>query len=108
MNKKIKHHLEDLKNIDAQRKAWLVLSALVIFVLGFVIFDFTRLKDLHLLWTAGVIGITLSVIWWYWAMRIINKVIAHRVEEIEVLSDLCETVKDLKEDVRKNFIKDVD
>lgn len=108
MEPKLKNHLRDLKIINAQRRAWLVLSALVIVVIGFIIFDNSRLVELHLLWTVGISGLVLSVVWWYWAMRIINKLVVHRKEETEVLIDLCESIKEIKEDVRKNFTNTVD
>lgn len=108
MEHKLKNHIKDLKSIDKQRKAWLMLSALVVFVVGYIIFDSQRLEQHHLLWSVGAIGLVLSVVWWYWAMRLINQLVEHRVEETEVLSELCVSVREIKEDVRKNFIKDVD
>ena len=105
---KLERYLKDLKKIDIQRKAWLALSALAVISIGFIIFDTTKLESIHILWTVGSIGIVLSVFWWYWAMRVIDKVVSHRTEELEVLSELCETVKDLKEDIRKTYVKNVD
>ena len=95
------NQLKDLKELDIQRKLWLMLSALVILVLGFLIVDSLYLEEHNLLWTVGALGITLSVVWWYWAMRLINKLITHRVEEVEVLEDLCVSIKEIKEDIKK-------
>jgi hypothetical protein len=104
----LNQHQEELSKIDIQRKAWLVLSALVFVAAGAVIFDATRLEELHILWIITSLGIILSVVWWYWTMNIINKVLTHRNEEIKVLIDLCNEVKSIKEGIRKNGIDRLD
>ena len=108
MQKQINEHFKDLKSIDNQRKAWLVLSAVVVVAVGLIIFQSTRLQDLHILWTIGSLGIVLAVVWWYWAMHIINKIVSHRAEELEILVDLCETIGHLKDELRKSYGKGVD
>jgi hypothetical protein len=101
-------HLEELKKINTQRKAWLVLSLLGYISAGAVIFDATRLDELHILWIITSLGIMLAVIWWYWTMSIINKVLTHRTTEIVVLIDLYDDVKSITEDILKKDIKDID
>ena len=102
MNKNLITHLTDLQKLNTQRKAWLVLSALVMCVIGFIIFDNHELSKLNILWVVGAVGITLSVVWWYWAMRLINKMFMHRKEEIEILGALFESVVELRDHIRKN------
>jgi hypothetical protein len=101
----LENHLEEIKKINAQRKAWLVLSVLGYISAGAVIFDATRLDELHILWAVISLGIMLSVVWWYWTMSIINKVLTHRTNEIAVLIDLYDEVKSIKKDI---FKKDID
>lgn len=108
MHEKLKNHPKELSNIDWQRKAWLVLSAFVVVCVGFIIFDASRLRDLHIFWTVGTLGIVLATVWWYWAMRTINRMLIHRNEELEVLNELCITVKEIKVDILKEYKKDVD
>jgi hypothetical protein len=101
----LENHLEELKKINAQRKVWLILSALGCISAGAIIFDATRLEELHILWAITSLGITLAVVWWYWTMSIINKILTHRTNEIAVLIDLYNEVKSIKEDI---LDKDID
>jgi len=96
-------HLEELKEMNWQRRAWLMLSALVLIVIVFLVFDNSTLEHQRLIWPFGVLGITLSVVWWYWSMRLIGRLITHRKEETEVLLDICESVKEMRDEVRKSF-----
>lgn len=99
MSKLLSVQIENLKLIDKQRKAWLVLSAFVIAVITFLIFDHEKVKVYGILWQIGVLGLTVSVVWWYWAMRMIRHLIKSRMEEILVLVELYESVKQVKEEV---------
>ena len=108
MENKLKAQLNDFKAIDRQRRGWLTLSAFVIAVIAFVIFSPNTLREYHILSIVGILGITLSVIWWYWAMRTVNILIHHRQEEVEVLQDLCLEIKEIKDDVRNSLAKDLD
>ena len=108
MDVRLTKQLRNLKTLDNQRKAWLVLSAFVITVLGFLIFDHKQIAEYGLLWQIGILGITVSVVWWYWAMRMISKLIQYRVEEVQVLLDLYESVIKVKEEVLNLPPNDVD
>lgn len=108
MDKRLTDQLDNLKRLDNQRKAWLMLSALVIFVIGFLIFDHTHLIEYGVLWQIGVLGVTVSVVWWYWAMRMINRLIQYRMEEVQVLIDLYSSLIAVKEEILELPDKDVD
>ena len=104
----LKTHLATLKKITQERKAWLVLSAFVMLVISFLIFDNKELADYGLLWPVSTLGIVLCVIWWYWVMRIIRLMLVHKKEEVEVLLEIVEDVKEIKAEVlevRKSFSK---
>ena len=108
MDKRLESQLFDLKRFDLQRKAWLVLSAFVMAVLIFVIFDYKHLIEYGILWQIGVLAITVSAVWWYWAMRLISQLIQHRIAELQVLSDLHETLVIVKNEFLESSTKDVD
>jgi hypothetical protein len=98
MDKRLEVQLFDLRRFDFQRKAWLVLSAFVMAALVFVIFDRKHLIEYGLLWQIGILAIIVSSVWWYWAMRLINQLIQHRIAELQVLSDLHETLVIVKKE----------
>jgi predicted membrane protein len=99
----LRQHLEDIKKYDVQRKGWLVLSAFVVTIILFLIFDHSEIVKHGFLFPFVVAGITLSVVWWYWSMRLIKQLLQHRKEETEVLMDLCDAIKEVKQEVR-NFL----
>jgi hypothetical protein len=100
MDKKLSRHLKNLKLFNNQRKAWLALSAFVVLVIGKVVFDQTILENHHYVWAMISIGLTISVTWWYWTMRLIRQLIDHRRDESEILYDIVASIRDIKEDVK--------
>jgi ABC-type bacteriocin/lantibiotic exporter with double-glycine peptidase domain len=100
MDKKLSRHLKNLKLFNNQRKAWLVLSAFVVLVIGKIVFDKTILENHHYVWAMVAVGLTISVVWWYWTMRLIRQLIDHRQQESEILVDIVNSIKDIKEDVK--------
>jgi len=101
----LKKHLKEIEKLQFERKAWLVLSAFVIVSVIYLIFNFHDLSMYHHLVPVGILGIILCVVWWFWSMRIIKKLMTHRTEEIEVLISIHESIKEIREDVRKSFPK---
>ena len=102
MEHKIENQFKAISAINTHRKMWLMLSACVIAVIGFTIFDRDLLFQYNLMWILGILGITISVVWWYWVMRLINKLVHLRIEEMDVLAELCKEVKEIKQNIREN------
>ena len=100
MDKKLSRHLNHLKLFNNQRKAWLGLSIFVIVAAGKIIFDQTVLDSHHYVWAMVSAGLIVSIVWWYWTMRLVRQLIDHRMEESEILVDIVNTIKDIKEDVK--------
>ena len=100
--------LVELKKLEWQRKAWLVLSAFAVTVIAFLIFDTDQLTEYGILWPTVIVGITVSLLWWYWAMQMIKKLVIYRTEETKMLMEICSSIKELKEDIHKTIAKDVD
>ena len=96
MNTKLEKHLLAAQTIDKQRRAWLVLSALVIVVLGIIVFDGPYLNKMNIQWTVGSICLILTVVWWYWVMNLAYKVIKHRLSELELLDGVCVDMLEVK------------
>jgi ABC-type bacteriocin/lantibiotic exporter with double-glycine peptidase domain len=103
MKTKIKKHIEELHIIDSQRKGWLVLSAFVASGLLGIIFGWNAVQQYHLVWLVVSGGLIVSMIWWYWTMRLINHLIHYKVTESEILSDIVEDIRMIKNEVRKSY-----
>lgn len=95
--------LKELKTLEVHHKAWMIFSMVIVLIIGLLVFDLNELRQAGLLWPISVFGILISVAWWYWSMRLIKILMRHRKEETEVLIDIFETIKDMKEDLRKNI-----
>jgi len=100
---RLKKHLAGLKQIDTQRRWWLVLSAAVVFTIGYITFEWHFVHTTDYSWL--IIGATLvtAAIWWYWTMRVIRHFIDFRKEETEILIDIIKEVREIKDEVKKTF-----
>jgi predicted membrane channel-forming protein YqfA (hemolysin III family) len=106
MNKKLRKHIEELHIIDSQRKGWLVLSAFVASgVLG-IIFGWNTVQEHRLVWAVVSLGLIISVIWWYWTMRLVRHLIHYKVTESEILTDIVQDIRYIKKEVIKNTSED--
>jgi ABC-type bacteriocin/lantibiotic exporter with double-glycine peptidase domain len=103
MKIKIKKHIEELHIIDSQRKGWLVLSAVVAAGLLGIIFGWNAVQQYHLVWLVVGGGLIISMIWWFWTMRLINHLIHYKVTESEILNDIVEDIRAIKDEVRKTI-----
>lgn len=104
MSIKLKEHVEDLHKIDNQRKGWLVLSAFVVSAITGIIFGWNWVHSNHLIWLFVSAGLILAVVWWYWTMRLIRHLIQHKVTESEILTEVIEDIRYIK----NNLIKPLD
>lgn len=95
-------HISDLKYFDNQRKAWLVLSAFVILAVLGIIFEWHKIESSVWLWTLGTSGIVVSVVWWYWTMRLIRGLLEFKIEEANLLSDIITDLKEIKQNLSKH------
>lgn len=103
MDSKILNNLKSLNNLNRERVFWLRMSAFVVIVSLLTVFNWTFLIKNNLIWLIGGGGILIAVIWWYWTMSIIRKLIGFKTVETEIMSELISDIKDIKQDVRKNF-----
>ena len=100
---RIKHHIEDLKKIDTQRKQWLVLSAFVAAMISVIIFNWDFRGDRSVSLVLGSMGLIVSAVWWYWTMRVVRHLICFRAEETELLYSIVEEIREIKKDVKETF-----
>lgn len=94
-------HQQDLKNLSNQRRHWMFLSCLVVIVVISIIFKWEYLHQSHLLlWTVVSLGLTVSMVWWYWSMRLIKQLLDYRILESRILFDIYLTIGEIKKDVK--------
>jgi hypothetical protein len=87
---------QSISKLNIERKLWLALSGLVI-AASFVLFlGWNTIQINHLQWVFVTSGITVSIIWWFWAMRLIRIILNHRLVEVEILHEIVNDIKDIK------------
>lgn len=93
MDQKLINNLKDLDGLNRQRTFWLRMSSLVVFVVVLVIFNWDYVVSRDLLWVFVSSGLIITIIWWYWTLSIVRKLIAFKAEETALLYEI---IKDLK------------
>jgi len=103
--KKILTHIEKLHIIDNERKGWLLLSSFVAAgVLG-IVFGWSSVQESHLIWLVVTSGLVLSVVWWYWTMRLVRHMLDFKREESEILMGIVKEIRYIKNKVIKDLDK---
>lgn len=105
---KIKRHIDELKAIDSQRKKWLFLSMFVTFAVTGIIFQWDYVQTSRLIWVLASLGLLVSVIWWYWTMKLIRLLINYKISEYEILGSIVSEVRQVHQEVKNNFEQTVD
>lgn len=99
---KIKKFKKDVESLNLQRGIWLVLSAVVfVAMLAFGLsWNFLVSLHSHVVWTAVVSsGLTITVVWWYWTMVMVRKLLIHQDNVIAILIEITSDVKSIRNHV---------
>ena len=107
MVKLIKAQIEELRELDKQRIAWLRISGFVAVAIIAVIVDWHYVKNTGWGWLLVSTGLAVSAIWWYWTMIVVRKILHQKSLESEALIDLINDIKEIKQEVKK-FTKPLD
>lgn len=100
MVKTLQKHLNDIKQFDKDRIFWLRLSGFVAIAILLIVADWTLIGTNSVYWVLVSTGLVLSAIWWYWTMKMVRALLNHRLAEVEILSDIINDIKEIKQDVK--------
>ena len=92
---------QDVEKFEKQRTYWLVFSFCISVFLVLLFLFWKELGNLHghLQHSIGFLGIALTVVWWYWTMYLVKKLIDYQKSMIYILSDINNEVKYVKDDI---------
>ena len=91
-----------LEKIESQHRLWLIAGLIFVFsIVDAFINILLSISDRQFLWLLALGGITISVAWWYWVMNTVSRLAYQRRREHEVLQDMIEQVRLLKETLPK-------
>jgi len=97
---KITKHLEEVNRLTFQHKLWLLLSGVVATIIVVFFIDRNIIQNSNAFWIIIGLGAAITVVWWYWTMKIVHRLISHRREESEILHDLVKCIREIREDVK--------
>jgi hypothetical protein len=97
----LKSHLSSLRSIEKQRIIWLRLSGFIAVAILAIIFNWEVIYRHHLSILVVSLGLVVSVVWWYWTMIIIRKLITARMTENKLLLQLVDDFEDLKKIIKE-------
>lgn len=103
MVEKLNQHLQEIKEFNQQRLCWLRLSGFVTIVAVLIFLDWDDIVSNKYIWVMFISGITLAIVWWYWTMTLIRKLLTHKQHETEILSDIVQEIKAIRTNVAENF-----
>ena len=99
MEQKINHQIKKLNKLDTERKSWLMVSVFsIISVLG-IIFGWNDIIVFKLQYVFAGTGLIVSVLWWFWTMRLIRLLIDHRINEAETLKEILIDIKSIRREI---------
>lgn len=100
MKTNLKTHLDTLVALDRQRIIWLKISGFISVAIIAIIIGWDSIHRNHLSFFIASIGLTVSVVWWYWTMIIVRKLINARITENKMLTQLAEDFEELKKAIK--------
>ena len=101
MANKLQTHIEKIKKFNNDRTTWLRLSGFVVISIILIVIDWTIIGNEKIHWVLISTGLILSVAWWYWTMRLVRELLNNKLSEMEILSDIVNDIKEIKDDIKK-------
>jgi hypothetical protein len=98
---KLKTIQQALDKFDTERVFWLKLSGFIVAILLSSIWQWDYIQSHHLGWFIFTVGTSVSVLWWFWTMKLIRTTLYHRSEEVNVLIGIVEDIKAIKDQVKE-------
>lgn len=102
MIQELRLHIEELKKIDSHRKVWMFLSAFVVATVIGIIFRWDYVMQSKFVWLVSSLGLTISMVWWYWTMRLVRYIVHYKSTEAIILQELIDEIRFIKTEVMKN------
>jgi ABC-type bacteriocin/lantibiotic exporter with double-glycine peptidase domain len=98
---KLKIHIEKLNEISNQRKGWFFLSFFVSISIIGIIFGWNFIHENQFFWILTCLGLLISMIWWYWTIKVLRHLLEHKKMESEILGEIIEEIRKIKDEVKK-------
>jgi len=98
----LKKYTQECEEFERQRRAWLRISGFVAVAILLIIADWGYVQNSKHLWILFSVGTVLSLVWWYWTMMVIRRMLTHQRAITDVMIDMFSAVKEVKETIRQD------
>lgn len=102
----LRAHVKQLYLIDSYRKIWMILSAGVVATVIGMIFSWDYIFQTKFIWFTTSMGLVISMVWWYWTMRLIRYLVHYKATEALILEEIIREIQIIKQEVVKNYAPD--
>ena len=92
-----------IKRYFTQKKLWMGFSFIFVILILLAILEWEQIMNLKYQPVQFFIFgffIIVSVIWWYWTMSMIKKLLTMRQLEVKILEDLVKDINQVKKDIQ--------
>jgi len=92
-----------IRNYLIQKKSWIRFSIFFVILILLAILEWEQIMNLKYQPVQFFIFgffIIVSVIWWYWTMSMIKKLLTMRQLEVKILEDLVKDINQVKKDIQ--------
>lgn len=99
LDKLLSQNINDIDEINKQRRYWLLSSSIVFVCIVILIFSWdwiTNTRQQSLWWIFISILLIISVNWWYWTMQSLATIIHRIKDEYIILSDVVDELAEVK------------
>lgn len=103
MDSRLIQNLKNLRQLNRQRVYWLKLNIIIIIFILISIFNWDYIRSSYSISVIYTIGIIISVVWWYWPIIAIRKLINFKSVETELLYEIINDIKEIKKDIQKKL-----
>lgn len=100
MEQNINRQIKKLNKLNTERKSWLMISGFIIISILGIIFDWNGIVLCRLQYAFVGAGLIISVVWWFWTMRLIRLLINHRIAEAETLREILTDIKSIRQEIK--------
>jgi ABC-type bacteriocin/lantibiotic exporter with double-glycine peptidase domain len=98
----LKKYNDECENFERQRRAWLRISGFVAIAILIIIADWGYVQNNKHLWILFSAGTVLSLVWWYWTMMVIRRLLTHQQAITSIMIEMFSAVKEVKETMRQD------
>jgi len=92
----IDEYIEILLKLNRERILWLIISGFVCFSIVVILFELPNIQNLRIVWAFVITGIIMTVVWWYWTMMLIRKILQLNLIERKIIEEILSDIEDLR------------